>query len=383
MVIFIFALLIVALFAVFGYLKRTEEQTERLTVKKSFGIMSDYYLDVIEYVTTGYYDEAVTVLKELISKSPDDFPAYLIYSFILRRQGQVEKALNINKTLLATRALSERGRLAVLKSLLMDYHENGMFKTALKTIEDEGKKLNNDAFVLKLARDMAYGLHDYDTALQYNKRLLTVKKKRSKRELCYVASAMAREALRKDDILSAEKLLAQARSFNKDCERMYYTESLLYEKKNDIKRAREAVLNAIDSKPAFADRFQSTLMRLYASDYAKLIIDFKPILEKHLSEPRIHIVMSAVYYAKRQLNDALEELIEAILYEPKSRAILLLMLDLYIETEQWEKVKEIKDELKTLEDESAYVCTQCGTQYMKKSWHCTVCDAWGTTVSRL
>lgn len=383
MIIFIFALLIVALFAVFSYVKRSEEVTERLTVKKSFGVMSDYYLDVIEYVTTGYYNEAVTVLKELIQKSPDDFPAYLIYSFILRRQGQVEKALNINKTLLATRALSERGRLAVLKSLLMDYHDNGMFKTALKTIEDEGKKLNSDAFVLKLARDMAYSLHEYDKALQYNKRLLTVQKKRSKRELCYLASAMAREALRKDDIIAAEKLLAQAKSFNKDCERMYYTESLLFEKKNDIKRAREAVLHAIDAKPAFADRFQSTLMRVYASDYAQLLKDFQPIVTRHLSEPRIHMVMSAVYYAKNRLHDALEELIEAILYEPNSRVILLRMLDLYIETEQWEKVKEIKDELTNLEEEAAYVCTQCGTQYSKKTWHCTVCDAWGTTVTRL
>ncbi len=383
MVIFFIGALVVALFAAFSYVKRSEEESEKKFVKKTLGAMSDYYLDVIEHVTTGYFDEATAVLKELINKSPDDFPAYLIYSFILRRQGKVEKALNINKTLFATRSLSERGRLAVLKSLLMDYHENGMYKTALKTIDDEGKKLHKDAFVLKLGRDMAYEIHEYDKALLFNKRLLDVQKKRNKRELGFLAAAMAREALRKDDIVTAEKLLSQGKTLCRECERLDYTEALLYEKKGDIHHARKAILRAITLKPSFVDRFEDTLLRVYESDHALLIEDFQPLVQKHLSEPRMHIVMSKIYYAKKRMNDALEELIEAILYEPNSHTILLMMLDLYIETEQWAKVKEIKDELKTLELVTAYVCTNCGAYHEKKTWHCTACDSWGTTVTRL
>ncbi len=383
MVIVLIGVGVVALIAVFSYIKRSEEETENKVIKKNLGTMSDYYLDVIEHVTTGYYEEAVNVLRELINKNPDDYPAYLIYSFILRRQGKIEKALSINKTLLATRSLSERGRLAVLKSLLMDYHENGMYKTALKTIEDEGKKLTKDEFVLKLARDMEYNLKEYDKALDYNKRLLDVQKKSNKKELGYVAAAMARDALRKDDLVTAEKLIKQGKSFNRDCERLYYAESILCEKKGEPKAARELMMQVLMIKPSFADRFEDAVLHLYESDLATLVKDMQPVIKKHISNPHVHILMSTIYYRKNLKNEALEELIEAILYEPNSRYILLMMLDLYIEMEQWDKVKEIKDELKTLESERAYICTNCGTIYEKKTWHCIKCDSWGTAVTKL
>src|SRR6056297_686814 len=147
----------ILLFIFYGLRKEEEYNEKKVTGLKRVGSeLYDYYLDIIEYVTTGYYEDAKKLLKEVVDKNPDEYPAYLLLSYILRRQGMPEKALNIDKTIYANETLSKRGKFAILKSLLVDYTENGMFKTALRTIEQNKDAFKSDEFLLSLAKDVSY-----------------------------------------------------------------------------------------------------------------------------------------------------------------------------------------------------------------------------------
>ena len=101
------------------------------------------------------------------------------------------------------------------------------------------------------------------------------------------------------------------------------------------------------------------------------------LLKKHHENAPLHIFYSDVLKQLGRYQEAVEELLEAILYQPDSRYILFLMLDLYIEMGNWEKVKEIRDELKGLEAKRSFVCLHCGTQTEKMAWHCDTCGHWG------
>ena len=376
-----FLFVAVIVFVFYG-MRKSEESVEKKLPENLQSRYYDYYLDAIEYVTTGFYDDAVSTLKEIIDKNPDEYPAYLLTSYILRKQGKIEKALNIDKTLYANKELSKRGKMAILKSLLIDYNENGMYKTVLKTIETE---LNdtNDIFILRLAKETAYKLGNYEKAFECGENLLKAKGEKGREELAYIAADLAETALSKNDITAAEKLLKKGEKINSNCERLIAVRAGILYAKGDIASARKKYIELFSKFPDTINHYGEKFLSLYEEPYDKFFKAFKPVVEKNISNVYLHFFLSRVYKKVKRLEDALEELVESILYEPNSRYILLLMLDIYIEMGNWEKVKEIKDELKDLEAERTYVCKHCGKEHDSLLWYCDGCGKWGTIVVKL
>jgi len=119
------------------------------------------------------------------------------------------------------------------------------------------------------------------------------------------------------------------------------------------------------------------LLEVFSHDYDAIQKAVAPILKKQQENAPLHVFYSDILKQLGRYQDAMEELLEAILYQPDSRYILFLMLDLYIEMGNWDKVKEIRDELKGLEAKRSFVCLNCGTQTEKVTWHCDSCGHWG------
>ncbi len=374
----------VLLFIFYG-LRKQEEYNEKKVVKdKRVGSeLYDYYLDIIEYVTTGYYEDAKKLLKEVVDKNPDEYPAYLLLSYILRRQGMPEKALNIDKTIYANETLSKRGKFAILKSLLVDYTENGMFKTALRTIEQNKDAFKSDEFLLSLAKDVSYRLGDFEKALEYNKKLLDFNNIKDHSELGYIAADMAQQALEKEKYELTANLIKKGKKYNKECESIYIAEALLKYENDKISKAKNLLMKALDINPDTVDHIKRYILDIYAQNYDELIRDLKKVVKNNLYNPHIHIFLAKIYRRNENLDEAIEELHEAILYKPESHYILLLMLDIYIEMGDWEKVVEMKEELKDLESDRKYICKECGKNYHEPTWYCDNCKSWGKVVVKL
>lgn len=380
----IVVLVFLLLFTFYGLRKQEEYNEKKVITTGSVGSeLYDYYLDIIEYVTTGYYDEAKKLLKEVVEKNPDEYPAYLLLSYILRRQNNPEKALSIDKTIYANETLSNRGKKAILKSLLIDYVESGMYKTALKTIENKDKSFKNDFFILELSKDVSYKLGNYEKALEYNKMLLDLKNIKDKSEIGYIAADMAYEALEKGKIKVAEQLIKKGKKYNKDCERLYLVSAEIEYKKNNFSKAKKKIKDALSINIDIIDYIDNLILKIYKNNYDEIIDDFSRLLKNNLHNPYIHIFMSRIYKENNNIDEAIEELHEAILYKPESHYILLLMLDMYIEKGDWDKVVEIKDELKELESDRKYECKKCGSIYHSPTWYCDECKSWGEVVVKL
>jgi lipopolysaccharide biosynthesis regulator YciM len=369
----------VVLFVFYG-MKREEEKNEKRVAKHrlSRNLINDYYLDIIEYVTTQFYEKAGVTLRELIDKNPDEYPAYLILSYILRKQGKADKALQVDKTIFANKtALSRRGLKAIEKSLLIDYMENGMYKTALKTIEEDEKEFAGDEFIYALGRDIAYKLGQFEKALYYADRLLDMRKIKDKSELGYIAADMAEGALFRHEFDGAARLIKEGKKYNKGCERLYYLEGYYYYLKGDKEKGRHLFIKALEMKPGTIFHVKDYLREIFEEDDTAIEAAVAPVLKKHAENAPLHVFYSMILKNLGRYSEAIEELLEAILYQPDSRYILFLMLDLYIENENWEKVKEIRDELRGLETKRSFFCTQCGAETDKMTWHCDSCGKWG------
>ncbi|HPE29246.1 MAG TPA: hypothetical protein PLJ93_02725 [Candidatus Mcinerneyibacteriales bacterium] len=367
------------LFIFYG-LKKDEERNERRAGrdKLSRSLINDYYLDIIEYVTTQFYEKAGKTLRELIDKNPDEYPAYLILSYILRKQGKADKALQVDKTIFADKtALSTRGRKAIQKSLIIDYIENGMYKTALKSIEEGETEFKGDELIYMLGRDVAYKLGFFDKALYYADRLLETQKIRDKSELGYIAADMAKDALIKKDSEAAARLIKEGKKYNKECERLYYLEGYLLYLNGNIDKGRQVFMKAVEMNPGTVFHVKEHMLDVFSHDYDAIQKAVAPILKNHHENAPLHVFYSDVLKQLGRYQEAVDELLEAVLYQPDSRYILFLMLDLYIEMGNWDKVKEIRDELKGLEAKRSFICSHCGTQTEKMAWHCDSCGHWG------
>ena len=119
------------------------------------------------------------------------------------------------------------------------------------------------------------------------------------------------------------------------------------------------------------------MLDVFSHDYNAIQKAVAPILKTHHESAPLHVFYSDVLKQLGRYQDAVDELLEAVLYQPDSRYILFLMLDLYIEMGNWDKVKEIRDELKGLEAKRSFICRHCGTQTEKMAWHCDSCGHWG------
>ena len=377
---------VAALMFVFYGMKKDEEINEKKAKKVRFtrNHLNEYWLDIIEYVTTGYYEKASTLLKELIEKNPDEYPAYLVFSYILRKQGKVDKALNVDKAIFAgTINISRRGKKAIQKSLIIDYAENGMLKTALKTIEENGLDSDNDELILALGKDVAYKLGDFAKAFTYAKKLLEEKKARDKSELGYIAADLAKDALKKDDVDTARKLLKEGRRYNPDCGRLIFVDSYLHHQEGSTAKAQELFTKALKKSPGSVYHVKDKMFEIFDQDHHKMAKSLKKAVSSNVDNAPLHVAYASELRELGRLDEAAEEYLEAILYAPDSKHILFLMMDLYIEMGNWEKVRDIRDDLKGIESETVYSCTECGARYDHPTWYCDNCGTWGCVTIRL
>jgi lipopolysaccharide biosynthesis regulator YciM len=294
-----------------------------------------------------------------------------------------EKALNIDKTIYANEKLSKRGKFAILKSLLVDYVENGMYKTALNAIENNQRAFKNDEFLLSLAKDVSYRLGDFEKALGYNKKLLDLKNIKDHSELGYIAANMAQQALENEKYDIVKNLIKKGKKFNKNCESIYLAEAKLNYEQDNLSKAKSLFMKALNINPDIIDYISDDILNVYAQNYDDLIKDLNKVVKNNLYNPYIHIFLAKIYKKNENLEEAIEELHEAILYKPESHYILLLMLDVYIEMGDWEKVVEMKEEMKDLESSRKFVCKECGKRYHELTWYCDNCKSWGKVVTKL
>jgi len=194
-VIFLFIILsgLAGLVVLLAFRKKTATSTEDA---------SSDYAEALNLLLAGRDEEALNKLRETVNKNSHNIDAYLKIGDILRKLGQIERAINVHKYLTVRKGLSAKQHKNILESLALDYQAAGQYERALEVLVRalEADKKANWAREMKLSLYEEMG--DWTKAFQTLKEL---KSKNGKFDFRRLASYKIREGLIISEIEENEK----------------------------------------------------------------------------------------------------------------------------------------------------------------------------------
>jgi lipopolysaccharide biosynthesis regulator YciM len=118
----------------------------RIDIKQIISEASDFpvaYFKGLHYLITNQYEKAADSFNEAVKLNNNSIELHFALGGLLRRTGQIDKAINLHNDLLETRELSSNQRESVMAELAQDYFKAGLYDRS----EDLLSNLRNDKYL--------------------------------------------------------------------------------------------------------------------------------------------------------------------------------------------------------------------------------------------
>ena len=373
----LYILLVVALGI--GYLLG---RRERQAKPRDTGIVAEDYFKGLNHLLNERHDLAIDTFVEAMAVDNDTVDTHLALGALVRRRGEVDKAIRIHQNLLARPVLSDRHRTQTELELARDYLVAGLLGRAENLLKELTAKPGGEK---ALARELL--LEVYQREKEWQKAVETGRElARSNRgirgQLAHFQCELAERALAEGDLRGARAALGKATGFDARCARAWLIGAQVAFTEKRYRDVQRQLAKARDLDPELA---QETL-ELYqaASDelndqaafvaYLRTCLDSAPVL------PVVELLAREV--AKEEgITAANEFVVEQLLRNPSLNGFVSLLnrLDqdgLPLPPEQLALVRRFSRSL--LEHQPLYRCRNCGFGGRTLMWQCPSCRSWGT-----
>ena len=132
---------------------------------------SKIFLNATQHLISGDRNKAIKEFLSIAEVNKEALDVYFTLGGLFRTNGEVDKAINIHRSVIARKNINDETRIKALKELALDFDRGGFIDQAEKSykeilrIDREDKKV-----VIALCR--IYGsLGDWDQAIKYRKHL--------------------------------------------------------------------------------------------------------------------------------------------------------------------------------------------------------------------
>lgn len=336
------------------------------------------YMDALIALLDNNEELAMKRLKEAVNADSDLFDAYVRLGNLHRKRGDPVRAMQIHQSLTARPTLKKHEEKKLYYSLAQDALAAKRPNRAISFLKEILKIDNkdNDAYglILKIYEDMgSYG----DCIAVYEEGKFAPKN--DYRRAFYYAM-VARDKMEKMSEEDQEKgkeasnLLRKALRIAPDSITATFYMGNLFERRGDIKKARENYLKIIDEHPEYAflviPHFERTSFELGSFN------DILPIYEKTVTKyPRNFSVACALanLYEKKNDLDAAQGLYMK-LAEQFPRSILPRIRMLKLKTSDDTMLVDL-DEMESLAYAAEYSCSNCGNTARNFTFLCEKCHA--------
>ncbi len=351
------------------------------------------YFNGLTFLLKEETDEAIDRFISDMEVNDETLDVHLSLGSMLRRKGEVARAVKVHENLLSHPALSVAKRNIVQFELSNDYIQSGLYDRAeqlLKELVDAGdieKSLRYSA--MESLVDVYQSIQEWLKAIDVADRLTSQKFSASPdswRVLqAHFSCELAELAQQKKDESECSKWIRNALHYDASSVRATLLQAKL-DMQSDITHAAMAALKSIPNQnPDFATEMIPPLHRCYVRLDSEQ--DFIPELRSYLKQ----------YTDVRTLGLLVDLLIR---YEGIERCIQELReyLPKYVEFKAIETICGILHDMddstpaflarfnavfdSILESESTYMCDNCGFEGQELHWNCPSCHMWSTVVLR-
>lgn len=351
-----------------------------------FELQSKFLLNANQYLITGEKDKAIQELLNAADANKEILDTYFALGRLFRTTGDIDRAINIHRSIIARESASENARLAALKELAIDFDKGGFVDKAIETYKDVLKLNREQIDVIQSLCRIYEDIGDWDNAHNFRQMLSKMGTESQSSTISHILVEKSKELMKlgkfKD---SSEKLDDAFRYAPSVSARIQKIKLLLIEKnQND---ARTWFLELLKEYPLFSSFIFVTLESdpvdsSYLEQYEQLKDYFLNISDEDIyKDPSILLLKVKMLKAKGKSKDALELFNNWMRYHPvQGDAMKMEYLQLLIDLGQKDElVAETSSFLQKLKSSSTrHYCSQCGFNSDELFWRCPQCHQWET-----
>jgi lipopolysaccharide biosynthesis regulator YciM len=344
---------------------------------------SPHYTEALHGLATGQLDGAIRELSKVLREHKDAVEVQQVLSHLLREVGQVERAIEMHRALLARRDLTRAERAYALASLGTDYRKAGLLDRAAaaygEALDVDPKNLHALAGQQKLAEEQ----REWREAYEAQARLARLRKSDDGLVLGYLQAEMGHEALRAGQRDAAERAYKTALSLDRRVFPAQLGLASLWAE-SDPRRAAAILEDAIAAAPDRAYLAFDALEKAYRAggEPSRFVALCERLVREDPHDWRARLALARHLRRGDGAREALGLLLRALESNPH---VLLLHLEV------WRTLRalgtlgpEEQRYVATVEESALYVdphiCTVCRYRADDMLWRCPHCHEWSSFV---
>ena len=355
---------------------------ERRRKPRNSGMVAEDYFRGLNHLLNERHDLAIDTFVEAMVVDNDTVDTHLALGSLVRRRGEVDKAIRIHQNLLARPALSNNHRTQTELELARDYLVAGLLGRAEKLLLELARKNGSDKTV---ARELLLEIYqresDWDQAVAVGREL--ARQDRSVRaQLAHFQCELAELALERGDLRGARAELAKGTDFDSACARINLVGAKVEFEAKRYKEVKRLLRKARSQDAALAVEFLG-LYRAASNELDDEDGYVSYLNECLLSTPHLEVIEELLRYVERGrgAQAAREFVIEQLFKRPSLGGFVTLLKHLDREGatmpgEQLKLVRRFSQSL--LRKQSSYRCNNCGFGGHTLMWQCPSCRTWGS-----
>ncbi len=312
-----------------------------------------------------------------------DLDLQIALGSVLRKNGEMDRALALHQSLLARNGLSALKSARVQYEIALDHVRAGVIdraETILEAMAEQGQLQLQSLELLLQVREQA---REWRRAIEVAHRIEALKSQSYKPVIAHYLCELAEEARRANDLSSCRALLEEAAATDSACMRAHIALGGLLEAAGDLPAAIRFYKKVAEKNPRFVSEVLAALLRCHQSaDSLEAFDEFLAEAETRSAHPGI-----AQLRAKRMLSRGKDPV--AYLSTQLEKSFNPAALDLMLETltkfpATPEALASLRQTLKAAFATSAvYRCDHCGFQPKTLFWQCPSCKHWGSVAPLL
>lgn len=367
--ILLYVLLLVAVGA--GFLMgRKERQRQR----PQEAVIKDYYQG-LNFLLGDKPELGVDRFIEAMEVSDNTIDVHLAMAGVVRRRGELDKAIRIHQNLLASPVLSNANKQLVEMELARDYHAGGLWDRAEKLLEQIVKRKGTQELpALELLLDLYEQEREWQMAIDVSAKLVKSNVQMRVR-VCHFCCELAELALAENDYRRAASHARKAIDLAPQQARGHWLLARLELAQRNYRKVLRHVQKATELAPelvgAYLDVYRNACEAMHSEE------EYERFLRNSLQlYPDAALLRELIDFRRKNGNDVVvEELVEEIARAP-SYAHLPLLMEL---GQRQPEAMDVRAQVSNIvQQQAGYQCANCGFTSPKVLWHCPGCRAWGS-----
>ena len=345
------------------------------------GINADY-LTGLKYLLNEESDKAINLFSNLIEIDDETIQTHLALGVLFRKQGRVDKAIQLHEYILSKDDLPENHYYQTLFELGENYFSAGIYNKSedifLKLKEHENHK--EDALNKLIIINEYYG--EWEKALNYLEELDAQNNQDLSISRNHYYCEIAEMHIENGDIKSANAYLLKAQGLHTDSIRSEYIKLLISLENSDNLSAISSFISMVNKNRVAFIIALPRILQSADNDLDAINTELSKLLDND-AEIIDYLALVGVMYP-----DIENKTIENVMHSFIERQDIVQEIDKL--DDNYSIVSNISNQLSKsmrhklnnkMKSEYKFSCKKCGYQTISFSWQCPTCKSWESSTS--